>query len=193
MRTPAGPTSCCSAPRRRSPPRRWPRPTRPSPLPPPPPAPTHSARRFGGSTRVGCWGNVRLALAGGLFVVHWRHDSSERRRRSRSPADHKCVEELAGAVGDTNAGLAKEESVVAGGRRERNVGNVALSVDRHARACLPRGFMVKRAWAAATREQSGKEALARVRAALVPHVFRNIAQHRRLVGRIGWRPVLGVR
>src|SRR6266568_722091 len=92
----------------------------------------------------------------------------------------------------TNAFLAKEESVVAGGRRERNVGNVALSVDRHARACLPRGFKVKRAWAAATREQSGKEALARVRAALVPHVFRNIAEHRRLVGRIGGRPVLGV-
>src|SRR6266581_4668308 len=46
--------------------------------------------------------------------------------------------------------------------------------------------------AAATREQSGKEALARVRAARVPHVFGNIAEHRRLVGRIGGRPVLGV-
>src|ERR1700757_625641 len=72
---------------------------------------------------------------------------------------------------------------------ERYVRQITLSIMRHAWTGLPGGLRVNAAWSSAGGKKVNVTARVRVSAALVPHFFRNVAKHRRLVRGICRRPI----
>src|SRR5271163_1521745 len=58
---------------------------------------------------------------------------------------------------------------------------------------MPRWLAVKRAGAAAAGKQRSRAAHVWVSATLIPNVFRNVAERRRLVRPVCWRPVRAIR
>src|SRR5271165_1361200 len=72
---------------------------------------------------------------------------------------------------------------------QRDIRKVALAIVRHAGARLPGWLAVERARPTAARKKRSHAAYVRVRATLVPNIFRNIAERGSLVRPVGCGPV----